>query len=695
MRTIYRTGNKFKFIDYNLIDVNYFNEQCLIKTLNSNILVKHKSKKGGYLPSTMYKSTQIKFGKYAQSFAEIYCGFDIETNNNLLPNNVSNMYVWQFSINNTVVIGSTWQEFIEFLGNLKRWLYRGNGTIRVVVWVANLGFEWQFIKRYLNVTDYFFKEIREPIYIEHDNFFQFRECLTFGGSLEKLAKDYTNLIKLKGDLDYTIYRNSYHDFKFKREIEYCAFDVLILSRFSQYMFNNFFNKHKNPLTVQSVLRDKMKDFIGDKERVKQIQGKIYKIYPCEQDYNIIMNWLYCGGVSHADITIVGKILKNVDMYDITSSYPSQMVRKKYPLHIVKYTGSFTELLQFDINIWGWYGCFTFYNVKAKYNESIRSKNKCISFKNAIWDNGRMRACENVTLYLNEIDYKTFCQFYSFDKRVDYCDLHIGKKQYLPSYLVIPMLNYYLKKAELKKDGKPYSIEKTYVNSYYGLTVTRLVLQEVELQPNNDVKRGSSIDYDNARKNMLLTPYFGIWITSYAREQLLDLVYELHQININSIYQDTDSNKFIDIDNKGKKLIDNINMQILNELKRGLKHYGITENELLLDLGQWDYEGRAEKFKTLGCKRYLYTKDGITIPTIAGCPKKEYIKYCDNHNYDYYEFFNDNAFIPNCNLSAIYNDVSRETYVTLMPTDFTMKLDKSFVDLFEEIQLNSIKEKRIL
>ena len=94
----------------------------------------------------------------------------------------------------------------------------------------------------------------------------------------------------------------------------------------------------------------------------------------------------------------------------------------------------------------------------------------------------------------------------------------------------------------------------------------------------------------------------------------------------SIYQDTDSNKFIDIDNKGKNLIANINMQILNELKRGLKHYGITENELILDLGQWDYEGKADKFLTLGCKRYIYTKDGITIPTIAGCPKKEYIKY---------------------------------------------------------------------
>ena len=96
------------------------------------------------------------------------------------------------------------------------------------MWVANLSFEFQFIRKWLHVTRLFAKEARQPLLVEHNGWLQFREALSIsGGNLEQLAKDYCTTQKLVGDLDYSKIRHSTTPLT-QEELNYCIHDVLII-----------------------------------------------------------------------------------------------------------------------------------------------------------------------------------------------------------------------------------------------------------------------------------------------------------------------------------------------------------------------------------------------------------------------------------------------------------------------------------
>lgn len=54
---------------------------------------------------------QIGRGKNAYKCYDLCCGFDIETTN-YTETKTAFMYIWQFSINGTVIIGRTWEDFL-------------------------------------------------------------------------------------------------------------------------------------------------------------------------------------------------------------------------------------------------------------------------------------------------------------------------------------------------------------------------------------------------------------------------------------------------------------------------------------------------------------------------------------------------------------------------------------------------------
>ena len=66
------------------------------------------------------------------------------------------MYHWQFCIENSVVFGRRWEEFTEFLRRLHDALYLASNR-RLVVFIHNTAFEFQFMRRFFYVTDGFYK----------------------------------------------------------------------------------------------------------------------------------------------------------------------------------------------------------------------------------------------------------------------------------------------------------------------------------------------------------------------------------------------------------------------------------------------------------------------------------------------------------------------------------------------------------
>lgn len=164
----------------------------------------------------------------------LYSGFDIETTN-MIDTKHAYMYIWQCAVNDLVLLGRTWDEFTLVITILKEF----NGLCsskRIIIWIANLSFEFQFIRKRFNFTKIFAKEQRKPLYAIIDDCIELRDPLPIsGGSLAQLAKDFTITQKLVGYLDYSILRNSNTPIK-KGELQYSINDVVILKEWSEFIF---------------------------------------------------------------------------------------------------------------------------------------------------------------------------------------------------------------------------------------------------------------------------------------------------------------------------------------------------------------------------------------------------------------------------------------------------------------------------
>lgn len=707
--TYYRKKGKKDSITYERIHVNEFTEEVVKQYFMNKKAHKGNSKKQSATNALQARISkyQYKFGKYAESALDVCCGFDIETTK--IDNNKTFMFGWQFGIENTVIWGETWEQFISFLGQLKT-ILQANSKQRLIVFVANLGYEWQFMKHHLNITRSFFKELRQPVEIEHDGFVIFKECLSWGGSLAKLASDYCKIPKLKGDLDYSIYRESYKDFTSPREWAYIDFDVLILTQFARW-FNDTYLKalHFKPVTITQALNRR----IQDRQKATNEQTPGYSDFPKNyRQYDVLMSWVYRGGYVHANKNIVGKVLHNVWSYDFTSSYPSVIENNLFPWRFDEVEPGKLDLVNFNFNTdkYAFYGLFEFEGIEATTCHSIESKSKCVLLEGETIDNGRVQSAEKMVVWLASPDYLSYREFYHW-KSVKCHKLLVSKLRPLPRYLVDEMNSLYTTKANLKKAKKNYALEKSYVNTCYGLSVKRIIVKDCELQGTEVIHIDKEVEecYEKYREKSLLLPQWGCWVSAYARRNLLSTVYRLEtEIPNNTVvYCDTDSIKFTNP--VGKKIIKEYNEKIQRRVTEVITEKQLDYN-IFWDLGSFDceYSHGIQSIKTLGAKRYIhtYTEGGAKHyqATVAGLPKKEYISRYGKNDSLFFDSFEDELVVKNCKLSSSYNDnepfvITRlgkaETVyscVTLNDSDFSLNMDDSWMQLL--IGLNSgVREQR--
>lgn len=93
-------------------------------------------------------------------------GFDIETSRyDIDDEHYTWMYIWSLSIKYHdkiyVIYGSSWSELPGMLNILKD-MFNLSPELKLNIFVANLGYEWQFMKNHLNVTNGFFRSKRQP-----------------------------------------------------------------------------------------------------------------------------------------------------------------------------------------------------------------------------------------------------------------------------------------------------------------------------------------------------------------------------------------------------------------------------------------------------------------------------------------------------------------------------------------------------
>lgn len=587
----------------------------------------------------------VSQGRRKKGFLRAYCGFDIETTNLISEDRKrAYMYVWQCAIvtdtEGVVYIGRTWDDFVYLLDSItKQW--RTNTTDLLIMWDANLGFEFQFIRKKFDwVTDdfYFFaKEERKPLVATTTGGIQFRECLSIsGGGLAQLAKDFTTTQKLVGDLDYKIERNYTTELS-PQELDYCINDVVILAEWSKYIFEEFIKPtRKVPLTKTGVLRKevkvKLKELCKDMKAYKQY---IKRAYPNEDTYIFWFEYLFRGGYVHSNYIHTNKVLQGVRMFDITSSYPARMNMSYYP--ITKFEevdeGDFDEMIASKCCII----IAEFTQIENRGTHSIESYSKCIYTEGARLDNGRVRYADKMVVALTELDWINYLRFYRW-KAVEIRRMWTAERGRLPRFILDVLNKHYRAKSELKaaglKDTPEYAICKSGVNSAYGLMVTKMQLEQVVYCDDWGVAEVPLNFEDEAEKQILL-PQWGIWVAAHARHEVLTMIYRVTKKCGNIVvYCDTDSVKCLDHPD-----VDGVIRRYNKQIERDLAAAGLADDPAFKDLGMFDDEGAGHvvtRFKTLGAKRYMVELDGKKITaTIAGFPKSA-IKNLEGDPFDSFD-----------------------------------------------------------
>ena len=585
-----------------------------------------------------------------KQYYNIVCAFDIETTSfsNQLDEKCAIMYCWQMAINGRVIFGRTWNEFIKVINRLKEFfnLYSGR---RLIMYVHNLAFEFQFIRKRLEWESVFSIETRKPLYALTTGGIEFRDSYLLSGySLAKLGDNLQKykVKKLVGDLDYSKIRHSKTPMT-EQEIAYCENDVLVVSAYIQEEIEKAGNITLLPLTKTGYVRNycRSKCFYGDdrhKTSTKTYQKYrelILNLHLTGDEYKQLKR-AFQGGFTHAAARFSGKVEKNVDSIDFTSSYPYVLLSEQFPMS----SGRIVEIHSKEefkkyINLYCCLFDVEFKNLTPKFiNENYISLSRCYQHEKAVVNNGRVVSADKIVTTITDVDYTVIEKTYDWDSMTIY-NFRVYNRGYLPTNFIKSILKLYSDKTTLKGvEGKEveYLVSKGMLNSCYGMTVTDIVRDEIIYSDEWDTEKAdveSDIEHYNKSRNRFLFYPWGVWVTAYARRNLWDGILAFGD---DYIYSDTDSIKCLNIE----KHFDYIN-EYNNSVKRKLQvaaNYHKIDFELFQPktikgikklIGVWDWETEKEKytrFKTLGAKRYMIEQGGKINITVAGVNKKTAVPY---------------------------------------------------------------------
>lgn len=621
------------------------------------------------------------------------------------------MYIWQFAIEDNVIIGRSWNDFLYFCKKLYDFLNLKERYI--VVYVHNLSYEFQFICRWFNWIDIFADSERKPIKATTDSHFIFKCSYRLSGySLEVLANNLKshNIKKMVGDLDYNLIRNSKTPLS-DEELKYCENDVLIVTSYIDEQINEYGNIEKIPLTQTGKVRRYV--------RKQCFQNKEYQYFikelTIEKPEYLMLKNAFMGGFTHCNAMHVQKLCHNVTSYDFTSSYPTVLISEKYPMSKGKevFIKNESELLNLMKNY-----CvlvdLQFTNIKTSFMyEQIISYSKCRNVKNPLINNGRIVQADTLTISCTDVDFLNIRDFYKWDSmKIGLC--YIYEKDYLPKEFIKTILHLYKSKTELKGvDGKEveYLHSKELLNSLYGMCVTSIVHDKFNFDGTQWNNQEGNLEEElrnyNTDKNRFLFYHWGVWCTAYARNNLYTAIKECKE---DYIYSDTDSVKIFNADSH-KKYFDAYNKWIVQKLEKCLKYHNIPLDYIspktikgeIKTLGVWDFDGFYTDFKTLGAKRYIFRKDNKLSITVCGLSKKSGKEFIENQEKPFL-FFNDGMFID-CNHTGkmthtyidkeIENTVSdylgnvayyhEKSYIHLEKTDYLLSLSDMYIKYFMGVQ----------
>jgi hypothetical protein len=599
-------------------------------------------------------------------FRNCMCAFDIETTY-LDDVEQSIMYIWQFAVmdlrngNIWYCFGRTWEQFTKLLDSF---YHEG---ITVLVWVHNLSYEFQFMRHWLpfQKDKIFALKSRKVVRADIDGV-QFRcSYIQTDKSLDAFTRDMGVVHqKLSGvEFDYSKKRYPWTEMT-TEELQYCCNDVVgLLESMQVRMRMENDTLYSLPLTSTGYVRRLAKEAMR-KFNHNQLQAMM-----CDVDVYKLLRLEFRGGDTHANRYHVNKILENVASYDRASSYPDVMLNYRFPM------SAFTPRMITDIDELEkkcqirdccFIAVFTITNLQQRdiyYGAPYLSLDKAVEISGQVVDNGRVLSADKAVYVFNDIDWKIVKSEYVGE--VEISQIYIAKYGYLPQAFRDLVIDLFHKKTSLKNvDGQElnYMRSKELINSLYGMCAQNPVKPDVIYMDEPDqaftlediVDIGEKLEKYNKKAFLLYA--WGCWVTAWARLKLKEMI---NIVGDNFVYCDTDSVKFLVRDDY-KRIVARIEEynQGLKELSISNKGYADDKKGITHYLGVYEYEETYKQFKTLGAKKYAYTRqDGTFKITIAGVPKKAGAREMgtiENFNVGF-------VFRNSGKLESVYNDSDYGTY----------------------------------
>lgn len=640
------------------------------------------------------------------------------------------MYIWQFGIDGYCIIGRTWYEFIDLLKYVsdKLDLYESR---QLICYIHNLSFEFQFLKNWIKWNKIFATNVYEPLFAlsEYGICFKCSYRLT-GKSLDLLSKD---LLKYKvrkkvGQLDYDKIRNSL-TYMTEEEIDYCISDIKVVMCHIQEQIEIEKKIDFIPLTKTGYVRRDIKKSCLRGKSTKETRLKRFKyneiIKRCTLSpaiYNMCLDALM-GGYAHTNPIYSREIIHNAGSKDEISAYPAIMVGEMFPMSAFKFRKiESKEQLEIYLKHYACLMTIRLEDIRSIAPDDYIPRSKCHSIHGAEINNGRIHAADDLTITITEQDYFIIKDWYEIKGKISILKFATAYKGYLPTDFVKTILSYYKLKTILKgnkEQEQEYMLNKQMLNSTFGCCVTSIYHKEIELLESGfwdckENKKGllqTLEEYNNDKSRTLYYPW-GVWVTAYGRSRLCKII---RMIDNDYLCSDTDSVKHR-FPEKHIETFDEYNRWNEHKLQQAMKFHNLdylencapkNEKGIRKILGNFENDGVYDTFKSLGAKRYSYIRDNKIHITVAGLnPIKgsEYLldKYKDPQKI--IEKFDDRLYVPalktgklthtyiDREISGTITDYQGNTAiyyekscVNLSPCEFTLKLEKNYIDFLEDLK----------
>ena len=641
-------------------------------------------------------------------YKNIVTAFDIETTR--LPDIEQGiMYVWQWCFGDTcVVVGRTWEEFLDFIERLH---YALKPDERIFCAVHNLSYEFHYLRGIwrFEPQDVFALKPRKILKAQLDKI-EFRcSYLHSNMSLEEYTKKMqVEHVKQSGSaFGYEKLRFPWTELT-ESEMRYATYDVIgLVEAITKEMELDGDNLYTFPMTSTGYVRR------DAKKAMREVSYTfVHSQYP-DFDIFTMLREAFRGGDTHANRFFEGQIVNNGYSADRSSSYPEIVCNFKFPVsaffHVktpMNYKDVLDLILVKEKAVIMRVQLFNVFLTDPQNPAPYLSRDKCRNILNGQYDNGRILSADFLETTITDVDFRILIKEYTAEWV--FTEIAYARYGYLPKPLIALTCEYYKRKTELKGDKEQavyYMKLKNKLNSIYGMMAQNPLKRSIIYTQDGQIDETGELDYyhedmsktdediltDNERK-VFLVYQWGCWVTAWARYMLRCGIWTVLEQGAEPLYWDTDSVKYI-----GAVDWTAYNAERIKASKASGAFAKDSKGEIHY-MGVFEQEDNFISFCTMGAKKYVYTLynddtgEVETHCTIAGVGKTAGAKELDAAG-GIAAFKEGFVFHDAGGLEAVYNDnpaiteyeieghtIKITPNVVLRPSTYTLGLSADYARL---------------